>query len=329
MAIEEGTAGDSLSELEKLYGDKNPGLHWPYVFSLPGWMSAWWRQFGGGYEPLVLTLRDNGGMLGVAALKRQGQNASFIGDDAVCDYLDFIVVPGKEEAFAEGLLRECVGRGITRLELGTVRPDAVAVRYVLPFAESRGFKIISSETEVSYETNLPVSFGDYLIGLSSQQHREILRKQRRLDTLGRDTFRMLAGREIGDREIEVFLALMSESRRDKADFLTEGMRAYFKDIIQAMSSYGVLRLGFLDVGVKTVAGVLGFDYGNTFYLYNSGYDPSYAEYGAGLLSKLAAIRWAIEQQKTVFDFLKGPELYKERLGGRRVGLMSYSLVLGE
>lgn len=322
------TASIDLLELESLYGDNGADLHWPYVFSLPGWLGAWWRHFGAGYEPLILVLRDGGCVLGIAPLKRRGEIASFIGDESVCDYLDFVVAHGKEDAFFEMLLRECMGRGITELELGTLRPDSVAVRYLLPVARRRGLNPVLFEADVSYEATLPLSFEDYLIGLSPQQRREIARKQRRLSILGEDTFRMLGGADIGTRDIGVFLELMAGSRRDKAGFLTEKMRSFFEDMTRAMSSCGFLRLGFLDVGVKTVAGVLGFDYNNALYLYNSGYDSSYAELGVGLLSKLATIRWAIEQHKTVFDFLKGSEDYKERLGGRRMELMTCRLTIG-
>ena len=322
------TIPEGLVVLEGLFRDKSTGLDWPQVFSLPGWMSAWWRQFGAGYEPMVLVLQDGGRMLGVAPLKCREGVASFIGDGAVCDYLDFVVVPGREEAFSEMLLRVCGERGIIGLELETMRPDSVAMRHVLPFAHGCGLGIEFAETEESYETYLPTSFETYLDKLASQQRREVLRKQRRLDGLGRSAFRMLEGDKVDDLGVETLIGLMAESRRDKADFLTDGMRFYFKDMARAMASYGFLRLGFLDIGVKTVAGVLGFDYGATLYLYNSGYDPSYAEFGVGLFSKLAAVRWAIERHKTTFDFLKGSEPYKERLGGRRVELTACRLALG-
>jgi len=283
-------------------------------------MNAWWRCFGGGYEPVILIIRDEGRVLGVAPLKCRGGKASFIGDVAVCDYLDFIVVPGQEETFAEKFLEGCVARGITGLELATLRPDAVALRHVLPMARDWGLSVEIRHADVSYEMPLPSGFDFYLAGLPPKLRRDIGRKQRRLGALGRDTFRMLAGDEVGDEDVEVFVGLMAESRRDKACFLTEEMRSYFKDMARVMVSSGFLRLGFLDIGKITVAGVLGFDWNNAFYLYNSGYNPSYTDLGVGLFSKLAAIRWATEQQKDTFDFLKGPEAYKERLGGQAVVL---------
>ena len=317
-----------LAGLETLYNDKSNGLCWPYVFSLPGWMEAWWRQFGADYKPLIFILHDDSGVLGVAPLKYRGDTASFIGDVSVCDYLDFVIVPGREEVFVAALLEACVAQGVACLDLQTLRPDSVTLQHVLPFANSRGFDAILAESDVSYEIALPGSFDAYLAGLDSRQRSDILRKRRRLGGLGADNFRMLEGQEVEGWDVEAFLGLMAESRRDKASFLTEEMRAYFFDITKAMAGNGCLRLGFLDIGAKTVAGVLGFDYNGTLYLYNSGYDPAYAELGVGLISKLEAIRWAIGRQKEVFDFMKGSEIYKERLGGKRVGLMASRVVLG-
>jgi CelD/BcsL family acetyltransferase involved in cellulose biosynthesis len=87
-----------------------------------------------------------------------------------------------------------------------------------------------------------------------------------------------------------------------------------------MSAYGMLRLAFLEVGLARVAGILYFEDDARIYLYNSGYVPQYANMDAGLVSKLYCIRQAISEHKKVFDFMKGPEVYKTRLGGHEIGL---------
>ena len=61
--------------------------------------------------------------------------------------------------------------------------------------------------------------------------------------------------------------------------------------------------------------VMCFDYRSTRYLYNSGYDPRYRQLSVGLVSKILSIRDAVEQGLSRFDFLKGAEIYKQRLGG--------------
>ncbi|MEE8347693.1 MAG: GNAT family N-acetyltransferase, partial [Dehalococcoidia bacterium] len=55
-------------------------------------------------------------------------------------------------------------------------------------------------------------------------------------------------------------------------------------------------------------------------LYNSGYNPDYAYLSVGLLSKALALRKAIEEGRSRFDFLRGPEPYKYDLVARDVAV---------
>ena len=59
---------------------------------------------------------------------------------------------------------------------------------------------------------------------------------------------------------------------------------------------------------------------NEWWLYNSGYDPSYSFYSVGLLLKAQSIHWAIEQGKKKYDFLRGNERYKYDLGAKNLRL---------
>lgn len=96
---------------------------------------------------------------------------------------------------------------------------------------------------------------------------------------------------------------------------------------EVQAGEGNLGLAFLTLGGRKVAGILYFDYNNCRYLYNSGYDPSYKSLSIGLLSKVLCIKDAIEKGKKVFDFLKGSEVYKSRLGGERINLLACDLWL--
>ena len=313
--------------MEAMYADKSNGLHWPYVFSLPGWMSTWWDFFGAGFYLSLIAVRDGDRIVGIAPFKLKDSTASFIGDDSVCDYLDFIVVPGKESVFSEILIGECVARGISRLDLSTLRPDSVAWQYLLPMARKQALEVECREADVSYEMPLPDSFDAYLKQLTSKQRHELLRKQRNLEMEAGASFSLLQDSEVTEKEMDMFLSLMAGSRKDKAEFLTANMKNFFKGIGRALAAYSVLRLGFLKIGTRPVAVVLGFDYNNYVYLYNSGYNPDYNDLSVGLISKTAFIRWSIEHQKSTFDFLKGLEVYKERLGGKQVNLSACSFSL--
>ncbi len=311
---------ENLAKLGKYYLPVGNRLRWPAVFVLPGWLGAWWQVFGAGFEPLILVAREDDEVIGVAPLKFNDGVASFIGDNSGCDYLDFIVAPGREGAFSRELLEYLPGHGVGSLVLETLRPESVAGHNIVVEGKRRGHSVTCSQIGVSFEMELPATWEAYLGSLESKQRRGVERKMRQLDKVAEVRFRVLRDSEIGEAELEAFFQMMADSRRDKALFLTAEMRLFFEKITAAMSSYELLRMAFLEVGVARVAAILYFEYNDRIYLYNSGYMPQYAEMNVGLVSKLYCIGQAIEERKRVFDFLKGPEVYKSRLGGHEVRL---------
>jgi CelD/BcsL family acetyltransferase involved in cellulose biosynthesis len=127
--------------------------------------------------------------------------------------------------------------------------------------------------------------------------------------------------------VDTFFRMFVESRQDKAAFLTEQMKSFFRLLVDTMAGNGLLRLGVLELDKKPVAEIMCFDYNNCIYLYNSGYEPQYVSLSAGLLSKVFAIKDSIEKGKKKFDFLKGAEPYKGHLGGKEVPLYRYQVAL--
>ncbi len=318
----------SLAELELLRRRAGNGLDWPQLFMLPGWLDAWWRSFGEGYQPLVLAGENENGTVGVAPLKLQGGEASFMGNPSVCDYGDFITRPGNEFGFINAVLEDLKGRGVRSLALGTLRPDST-VRRFLTEGESGSGKIAEClVTDVSYQMFLPAGWDAYLASLEGRQRRDIERKERRLFSLAEADFRMLRDGEVTAGDLTQFIDMMTASRRDKASFMSDGMRNFFEDIARAAAGYGILRMGFLEMGRRKMAAVMCFEYCGAFYLYNSGYLPEFSELSAGLFSKLYAIRYAINTGLKIFDFLKGAEPYKARLGAQAVELYTCRFPLG-
>ena len=94
-----------------------------------------------------------------------------------------------------------------------------------------------------------------------------------------------------------------------------------------MAQSGLLRLGILKLDARPVATTMCFDYNDTVYLYNSGYDPQYRSLSVGLISKILCIKDSIERGRNKFDFLKGAEAYKYRLGGEEIPLHGCQIVL--
>jgi CelD/BcsL family acetyltransferase involved in cellulose biosynthesis len=102
--------------------------------------------------------------------------------------------------------------------------------------------------------------------------------------------------------------------------MDDTMSAYFRELIDRLAQQQMLRLYFLDVDGRPAAAVLCFDYNGTRYLYNSGYDADFHDLSVGILSKVLSIQKSIEDGCGVYDFLKGAEAYKKRIGGKEVPL---------
>jgi CelD/BcsL family acetyltransferase involved in cellulose biosynthesis len=309
----------SLAELENYREDSRNKLNWSSPFILPAWMQVWWNSFGNDNEIFIRTVYKDDEIIGIAPLMRKGDTASFIGSVDVCDYQDFIIVPGKETEFFKILLEDVKKNGIKLLDLKHIRPDSIVNNLAL-IAQEKQFVVTSTREDVSFEMDLPNTFDAYLASLNTKQRHEVNRKLRRLTEEGNIEYRFVnQGPELSNT-LNEFFRMFVESREDKAAFLTEDMKLYFRNIVDAMSRKGLLRLGILELDKKPVAEILCFEYRDCLYLYNSGYDPQYIGLSVGVLSKVLAIKDCIEKGIKKFDFLKGAELYKAHIGGKEVTL---------
>jgi CelD/BcsL family acetyltransferase involved in cellulose biosynthesis len=311
---------NNLADLEAYRTDSQQQLDWSSVFVLPDWMRVWWQVFGADNEMCIRTVRDGDRVIGIAPLMLKDGAACFIGGTDVCDYNDFITVPGREKDFFHTLLDDLKNKNINSLDLKHVRPDSTVLKSLAGIAEGRGYAVVNAKEDVSIEMELPSTFEDYLEGLETKQRHEVRRKMRRLQEEGKIEYRFIGKGGALMPAMDAFYRMFVESRQDKATFLTEKMKSYFNLLAKTMSGNGLLRLGVLELDNKPVAEIMCFDYRDCIYLYNSGYDPGYVSLSAGLLSKVYAIEDSIEKGKKRFDFLKGAETYKYRLGGKEVPL---------
>ncbi len=238
----------------------------------------------------------------------------------MCDYQDLIVAPGREEDSCGALLDDLLKSGVNELDLAHVRPESAVMMALAPLAERRGGRVARVQEAVSYEMDLPGSFDAYIESLTTKQRHEVRRKLRRMGESGNIEYRSVTDGADVPPVMDKFFQMFVESRRDKAEFMTERMKAFFIRLADAMAKLGLLDLGILELDGRPVAQIMCFDYGDSVYLYNSGYDPQYTSLSAGLLSKVLAIKESIERGKACFDFLKGAEVYKGHLGGREVPL---------
>jgi CelD/BcsL family acetyltransferase involved in cellulose biosynthesis len=109
---------------------------------------------------------------------------------------------------------------------------------------------------------------------------------------------------------------MAASHSQKAIFLQDQQNvAFFKNIVTMVYQNGWLQMSFLVIDDKQVAAYLNFDYQDQILVYNSGLLPGqYDNLSPGIVLLAYNIRHAIETKHAVFDFLRGNETYKYRMG---------------
>ena len=282
---------------------------------LPFWLQTAWRHLGGKGEPYPLCVTSGADVVGIVPICLEDDTAYFIGNPEVCDYQDIITAPGQGERVMDAAIRHLSAQGIRRLDLGTLHPDAVALQALNALASDGAMTLRFSRDDVTYEMDLPSHWDDYLIQLSAKQRHEVRRKIRRLQVHGPYAYLMAAANGGLEADINIFLKLFRLNREDKAAFMDQTMTDYFCDLIQRLAKRGMLRLYVLKIDGIDAAAVLCFDHNDVRYLYNSGYDAQYHELSVGILSKVFSIQTGIDAGCRRYDFLKGNESYKRRIGG--------------
>jgi len=311
---------ESFDSLTSYWLESQHPSMWDCIFALPSWLEVWWHEFGFEAEIYLGAVRQGETVIGVAPLLFRGGEAFFIGSADVCDYLDFSIVQGREVDFFNILLNDLRRRGISRLNLRPLRPNSTVLTHLIDIARDLKYEVSCKVEDVSLELDLPSTWQEYLGTLTQKQRHEVRRKLRRLWEAGDVNYRMIEDKESVSQSVAIFLRLFRESGQEKVDFLTARMESFFTSLMKAMAQAGLLRLGILELNALPAAAVMCFDYKNTVFLYNNGYDPQYSFLSVGLISKVLCIKDSVERGRGKFDFLRGAEEYKHRLGGKEIPL---------
>ena len=99
----------------------------------------------------------------------------------------------------------------------------------------------------------------------------------------------------------------------KGQFMTADREAFFRDLAGLDGARIDLVAGADEV---PVAAALGFVEGDGYALYNSAYHPDHRGSSPGMVILWLLVQSAIDDGLAIFDFLKGDETYKLRLGAR-------------
>ena len=290
-------------------------------FLTPFWGELWLNHFGESLEARLFLFRDDGGDLQglgyfLESTRDDKKGLTLLGSQDVWDYRDFIILPGREEEIFRDLAALFEQSSWEYIELNSIAEFSSTTTFFPKVMESFGFRVTREIEETVINLSLPSTWEEFLERLSAKDRHELRRKIRRIEKEGSCAWGRVEDLSSVDEKMRIFLDLHRQSRRDKSEFMTPRMEAYFRDLGEGLLSKGWLDLSFLQFQGKEIAAFFSFDFGGIKYVYNSGYDPVFSWYSPGIILSAYCIRGAIEKGMRGFNFLRGREDYKYHLGGR-------------
>ena len=167
------------------------------------------------------------------------------------------------------------------------------------------------EVEVHAATGvlgLPATGEEWLQSLGKKDRHEVRRKRRRYEEA-------MGGIEItasGVSALGRFGDLHRTAPGAKGSFMTPEMEAFFGSLLRDADAiiHELVGQG------RTVAAAFGFETADAYYYYNSAFDADARSLSPGIVLISELIEQQIQRGAVVFDFLKGAESYKYRLGAR-------------
>jgi len=317
---ESSVFGDLKAEWNELLHHSTSDI----IFCTWEWQSAWWEVYQAGTLFVVTCRTDEGRLVGIGSwfieLKDGERVVRTIGCVDVTDYVDIIAhkdyVAEVETHLAAALAEH--RDTFDRINLCNIPEASATLANVPDKLKAHGFNVEVVFQEVCPVINLPAEWEDYLANLDKKQRHEIRRKVRRAESEVELQWYIVDSSRNFDEEVERFLSLMRASHPEKALFLDDPKNmAFFRRIATMTYQCGWLKLSFLVINGVASAAYFDFDYNGRILVYNSGLLPDEnAQLSGGIVLLSYNIRHAIESKKTVFDFLRGNEIYKYRMGGQ-------------
>lgn len=229
----------------------------------------------------------------------------FAGDS---DLTDYHCPLGSEVKSAVAFLVDAAEPG-TRFRFDSL-PGEAASEIADAFAAT-GVEASVAEHTVAAVVDISAGYDEYLTAIGKKQRHEVRRKHRRYtDAVGELIHEVHTD---GGWALDEFVRLHRMSDGEKGSFMTPAREDFFRTLI----SHPGWRLDILrSPSSDDTATACLFSYVDDegVYLYNSSYDRELSDASPGVAIVGSMIEQACREGIARFDFLKGDEVYKFRLG---------------
>jgi CelD/BcsL family acetyltransferase involved in cellulose biosynthesis len=290
-------------------------------FQSPDWLIPWWRHIGEG-ELLSLALREGAALVGLLSLyvytrPEDGRRVLFPMGIATTDYLDALILPGREAAamaLALGHLAAHAREGRwEEAEWPQLRPGSPLLDAPAP----ADWRDTTEPAEPCPVLRLPARMEDLGATVSRKTLRDLRTHRRRAAEAGALRWEGAEPSTL-DALFDALLGLHAArwaTREEPGVLDSPAVQAMHRAALPGLLRAGLLRLRALRLGGDIVAVLYALvdppgRAERRLYLYISGFDPGLERLSPGMLLVGQAVEEAIAEGFALADFLRGQERYK-------------------
>jgi CelD/BcsL family acetyltransferase involved in cellulose biosynthesis len=298
------------------------------VFCSPAWQSAVVDEFVPARQFRLVTVYRDKQLLALLPLTLNTASMLETPGKPVTDYLDPLVDAQNAEgcwSVILSLLQKLWDWSVGGLVLNNIRADS-PLRQMLPgLGRRHGFGYRESVLQVAPYILLPKTWDEYLRRLDSVERKELKRKIRNANERATCQFLTHSEPDQVAAALERALAAMRQAASLKADFTDEVLCGFLRRLCPTLNQQGEFQIQELILENRPAAWLLVMRSDKGPMIYNTSYDFSLRHWSPGAVAFGLAIQQAIAAGHPIFNFLRGGEEYKTRLGASDMELFKITL----
>jgi CelD/BcsL family acetyltransferase involved in cellulose biosynthesis len=300
------------------------------VFHTARFLLSWWRDRSAENPPsrlLAAEVVDDEGVLGTCAFELASGVLSFAGGRDVVDYMGPLALPGREKEVAAALAEWVFdGPPWVRADFaGLVHNDAMAQAFADEVTRSTPAARVGIYDQAPRIEAVP---NGYLPLLNAKRRADVLRKRNRLIEAVGELELVISSPDTVVRSLERLLAWKADTGPATRDFVAE-YGGFLRTMVARLAAADAGHVVDLRASGRPLAAAIMLRHRDTDYIYNMAYDPAFPTGArAGLAPGVVLVSLLVERslgQGSRFDFLKGAQDYKLRLGGVPVDLIDITV----
>jgi CelD/BcsL family acetyltransferase involved in cellulose biosynthesis len=278
-------------------------------FQSPAWLIPWWQAFGEG-APLVLALRQDGRLVGLApfyVLPEPSLRKLLPLGAGISDYLDPLLDPDHTAVAAPALLawlaREA--SSFDRIDIAGLRPGSALLGAPAP----QGWRAAAVPIDSTPVLELPH-------GISRSRRAKLPYYRRRAERLGRVEL-VRANRQSLPQLLQELFELHGrrwQQRGQPGVLANDRVRAFHSAAAPALLAQGLLRFFALRIAGRPAAMVYGLADATRWHSYITAFDPGLPHPGLGTMLLGMVVEAAVADGVRELHMLRGREPYKYAWG---------------